>query len=82
MSIFQTTLATIIAGKARASGKYRFVQLSATTSGIKNVKEAIEVAKNQQALLKRRTILFVDEIHRFNKLQQVIVLTLILIIRI
>jgi len=66
----QTTLARIIARAARAGGKCRFVQLSATTSGIKDVKGAIEIAKHQQSLFKKRTILFVDEIHRFNKLQQ------------
>ena len=50
----------------------RFVQLSATTSGVSNVKEAIAAAKNDRRLFKQRTILFIDEIHRFNKLQQVI----------
>ena len=45
--------------------------LSATTSGISDVKEVVKVAKNEQQMFKRKTILFVDEIHRFNKLQQV-----------
>ena len=45
--------------------------LSATTSGIADVKEVIKVAKNDLRMMKRKTILFVDEIHRFNKLQQV-----------
>lgn len=45
--------------------------LSATTSGINDVKEVVKVAKNEQQMFKRKTILFVDEIHRFNKLQQV-----------
>ena len=49
----------------------RFVQLSATTSGVSDVKETIKVAKNEKKLLKRETLLFIDEIHRFNKLQQV-----------
>ena len=49
----------------------RFVKLSATTSGINDVKEAVKVAKNEAALFKRETVLFIDEIHRFNKLQQV-----------
>lgn len=68
---FQTTLAHIIANSARISNKARFVQLSATTSGINDIKEVVKVAKNEQQMFKRKTILFVDEIHRFNKLQQV-----------
>ena len=47
------------------------MQLSATTSGINDVKEVVKVAKNEQMMFKRKTILFVDEIHRFNKTQQV-----------
>ena len=68
---FQTTLAHIIANSAGRSNKARFVKLSATTSGINDVKEVVKVAKNDQQLFKCKTILFVDEIHRFNKLQQV-----------
>ena len=49
----------------------RFVKLSATMSGVAEVKEVIKIAKNEQSLFKRKTILFVDEIHRFNKMQQV-----------
>ena len=49
----------------------RFVKLSATTSGINDVKEVVKLAKNEAAMLKRETVLFIDEIHRFNKLQQV-----------
>lgn len=66
----KTTLAHIVANSARCSNKARFVQLSATTSGINDVKEVVKVAKNEQQMFKRKTILFVDEIHRFNKLQQ------------
>ncbi|XP_029188243.2 ATPase WRNIP1-like isoform X1 [Acropora millepora] len=66
----KTTLAHIIANSAGRSNKARFVPLSATTSGINDVKEVVKVAKNEQQLFKRKTILFVDEIHRFNKLQQ------------
>lgn len=62
-----------MANSARRSNKARFVQLSATTSGINDVKEVVKVAKNEQQMLKRKTVLFVDEIHRFNKLQQVII---------
>ena len=67
----QTTLARIIANSAKQKQRMRFVQLSATTSGVSDVKETIKVAKNEKKLLKRETLLFIDEIHRFNKLQQV-----------
>lgn len=40
-------------------------------SGVNDVKEAVKIAKNEANSFKRRTILFMDEIHRFNKLQQV-----------
>ena len=49
----------------------KFVQLSATTAGVKDVKEIVQVARNDKIIFKRNTILFIDEIHRFNKLQQV-----------
>ena len=49
----------------------RFTQLSATTSGVADVKEAVKLARNERIMFKRKTILFIDEIHRFNKLQQV-----------
>lgn len=68
---FKTTLARIIAQLAREKHKMRFVQLSATTSGVADVKEAVKVAKNEKIMYKRGTLLFIDEIHRFNKLQQV-----------
>nr|WP_306456163.1 replication-associated recombination protein A [Gilliamella bombi] len=61
----KTTLAEIIAHHANA----KVERVSAVTSGIKDIREAIERAKiNQQAGI--RTILFVDEVHRFNKSQQ------------
>ncbi|WP_294826913.1 replication-associated recombination protein A [uncultured Gilliamella sp.] len=61
----KTTLAEIIAHHAHA----KVERISAVTSGIKDIREAIERAKiNQQAGI--RTILFVDEVHRFNKSQQ------------
>ena len=47
------------------------MKLSATMSGVSDVKDAIRVAKNEQTMFRRKTILFIDEIHRFNKLQQV-----------
>ena len=67
----QTTLARIVSRVSHEKLGTRFTQLSATTAGVKDVKEVVQKAKNEWALLKRRTILFIDEIHRFNKLQQV-----------
>jgi putative ATPase len=67
----QTTLARIIAEQCKESQKMRFAQLSATTAGVADVKEVVKVAKNEIRMLKRQTVLFIDEIHRFNKLQQV-----------
>jgi replication-associated recombination protein RarA len=46
--------------------------MSATMSGVNDVKDAVKIAKNELRSFKRRTILFMDEIHRFNKLQQVL----------
>ncbi|XP_014248085.1 ATPase WRNIP1-like [Cimex lectularius] len=66
----KTTLAHIIHKKCQASADYKFVKLSATLAGVNNVKEIVEVAKNDLKMFKKKTILFMDEIHRFNKLQQ------------
>lgn len=62
----KTTLARIIAGETRS----HFVHFSAVLSGIKEIRAVIEEARNQQKMYRNRTILFVDEIHRFNKAQQ------------
>ena len=62
----KTTLAQIIANTTKSE----FVQLNATTSGIKDIKQTVEDAKALMGMTGRRTILFVDEIHRFNKAQQ------------
>ncbi|KAI4453778.1 werner helicase-interacting protein 1 family member [Holotrichia oblita] len=62
----KTTLAQIIA----QSTKSEFVQINATTSGIKEIKNVIDDAKALMGMTGRKTILFVDEIHRFNKSQQ------------
>ncbi|MFQ5485646.1 MAG: replication-associated recombination protein A [Desulfobacterales bacterium] len=62
----KTTLAGIIANET----DYRFVHFSAVLSGVKEIRSVIEKAKNQQKLYQKRTVLFVDEIHRFNKAQQ------------
>ena len=61
----KTTLARIIAKEVKAE----FIELSAVTSGKKDVEKVVEHAK-QNWNLQLRTILFVDEIHRFNKAQQ------------
>ena len=62
----KTTLARIIANTTRA----HFVQLNATTSGVKDIKATVDEAKSALGISGRRTILFIDEIHRFNKSQQ------------
>jgi len=62
----KTTLAELIATTADAV----VARISAVTSGVKDIREAISKAKQQQAQSGRRTILFVDEVHRFNKSQQ------------
>ncbi|MDI6688583.1 MAG: replication-associated recombination protein A [Desulfobacterales bacterium] len=62
----KTTLARLIAGE---TGSY-FVHFSAVLSGVKEIRSVIEDAKDQQKLYQKSTILFVDEIHRFNKAQQ------------
>ena len=62
----KTTLATIIANTL----KRPFFHLSAVHSGVKDVRETIEKAKKQQFFNQPNPILFIDEIHRFNKSQQ------------
>lgn len=62
----KTTLATVIANTTSAN----FRELNATTSGKKDIEAAVQEAKDNLGMYKRRTILFVDEIHRFNKAQQ------------
>lgn len=62
----KTTLARIVASKLERS----FFQLSAVHSGVKEVRETIEKARSQQFFGKPNPILFIDEIHRFNKSQQ------------
>jgi len=62
----KTTLALIVAQAVNAD----FIQLSAVSSGVKDVREAISQANYSLKKLNRRTILFIDEIHRFNKAQQ------------
>ena len=62
----KTTLARLIAGVTRA----QFVSFSAVLSGIKEIRTVMAEAEESRRLRGRRTILFVDEIHRFNKAQQ------------
>ncbi|MGN0314802.1 MAG: replication-associated recombination protein A [Fusicatenibacter sp.] len=62
----KTTLARVIANTTSAE----FTQLNATTAGKKDMEEVVRAAKDRLGMYGRRTILFVDEIHRFNKGQQ------------
>lgn len=62
----KTTLAQVIAHTTRSE----FVQLNATTSGKKDMEEAVRAAQDRMGMYGRKTILFIDEIHRFNKGQQ------------
>jgi len=62
----KTTLARIVARETRC----HFVHFSAVLSGVKDIRAVIEIATDQQRLYRKKTILFVDEIHRFNKSQQ------------
>ncbi len=62
----KTTLAKVIANTTSAE----FVQLNATTSGKKDMEEAVRGAKDRMGMYGKKTILFIDEIHRFNKAQQ------------
>ena len=62
----KTTLARIIARETQA----HFVHFSAVLSGVKEIRSVIQIARDQRNLYRQRTILFVDEIHRFNKAQQ------------
>ncbi|KAJ2953785.1 hypothetical protein O0L34_g1412 [Tuta absoluta] len=65
----KTSLANVVSNICKKCPNMRFVKLSATMAGINDVKEVVKVAKNE-AQFKRQTVLFMDEIHRFNKLQQ------------
>jgi len=62
----KTTLARIIAGQTQS----HFTALSAVMAGVKDIKEAVETARYTRRMSNRKTILFLDEIHRFNKSQQ------------
>lgn len=62
----KTTLAEVIASHADAA----IIKLSAVTSGIKDIREAISAAQQRALQYQQRTLLFVDEVHQFNKSQQ------------
>ena len=62
----KTTLACVISGVTRR----RFVELSAVSAGVKDVRAAIDTARTELGLTGTQTVLFIDEVHRFNKAQQ------------
>jgi putative ATPase len=62
----KTTLALVV---SRATQR-RFVQISAVSDGVKQVRATIEQAKRELGMTGRQTVMFVDEVHRFNKAQQ------------
>ncbi len=62
----KTTLARIIANTTKA----QFLIINAVLAGVKDIRDAIANAQEQLALYSKRTILFIDEVHRFNKAQQ------------
>ncbi len=62
----KTTLAKVIAHTTSAE----FMQINATSAGKKDMEEVVEKAKDNQGMYGKKTILFIDEIHRFNKGQQ------------
>ena len=62
----KTTLAKVIAGTTSSE----FVQINATVAGKKDMEEVISKAKDNLGMYGKKTILFIDEIHRFNKGQQ------------
>ncbi|MFV0502924.1 MAG: replication-associated recombination protein A [Lachnospirales bacterium] len=66
----KTTMAKIIANAT----KNEFIQINATNTGVKDIKLIIEEAKHLLSVSHRKTILFIDEIHRFNKSQQDVLL--------
>lgn len=62
----KTTLARVIANTTRA----HFIAINAVLAGVKEIRDAIATAQEKRSLYSQRTILFVDEVHRFNKAQQ------------
>ena len=66
----KTTLARLVAGVTNA----HFEGVSAVTSGVADLRRTVSEARERQGMYERKTILFVDEIHRFNKAQQDVIL--------
>lgn len=69
----KTTIAKAIVNSStttKDSALYRFVSLSAVTSGVKDVRDAVDEARKVRVKTNQTTVLFVDEVHRFNKSQQ------------
>ena len=62
----KTTLARIIANTTKA----HFIAINAVFAGVQNIRDAIRIAEDKRNMYRKRTILFVDEVHRFNKKQQ------------
>ncbi|MEZ0077321.1 replication-associated recombination protein A [Planotetraspora sp. GP83] len=62
----KTTLAYVVSNAT----KRRFVEVSAVSAGVKDVRAAIDQARRELGMTGRQTVLFVDEVHRFNKAQQ------------
>jgi putative ATPase len=62
----KTTLAQIIANTTKA----HFIAINAVLAGVKEIRDAVETAKSRRGHYGQRTILFIDEVHRFNKAQQ------------
>ena len=66
----KTTLARLLATESRS----HFVQLNAVTSGVKELREVLVAARDRLSVDSKKTLLFIDEIHRFNKSQQDVLL--------
>jgi len=64
----KTSVANVVSKISKDVAK--FVKMSACTCGVNEVKEVVKRAKNDWSMFKKRTILFMDEVHRFNKTQQ------------
>src|SRR5690606_31596535 len=62
----KTTLAMVIANTTKS----HFISINAVLSGVQDIRKAIDEAKERRGMYNQRTILFVDEVHRWNKAQQ------------
>lgn len=62
----KTTLAQVIANTTKA----RFETLNAVSAGVSDIRRVVQAAEDERSMYRRKTVLFVDEIHRFNKSQQ------------